>query len=80
MAKDMKNKNLPNRKKLLNSNWTAIKPVSKEKHFTVTEVELSEKDPQVILSIVLTAVMTKTSYKIDYQELADELKWQQGWK
>jgi tryptophan-rich hypothetical protein len=80
MAKDMKNKNLPNRKKLLNSNWTAIKPTNKEKHFTITKVEVSEKDPQIILFIVLTAVMTKTNYKTDYQALTDESKWQHGWK
>ena len=31
--------NALNPKKLLNSKWTSVNPVNKEKHFLVTEVE-----------------------------------------
>ena len=69
-----------NRKKLLNSKWTAIKPKNKEKHFTVTKVQLNEEDPQIIEYIVLTAVMTKKNYKLHLNDLQDHLIWTQGWK
>ena len=29
--------------KLLNSKWTAVNPVNKEKHFLVTEIALDEE-------------------------------------
>jgi tryptophan-rich hypothetical protein len=79
MAKDMKNKNQLNRKKLLKSNWTAVAPKNKEKHFTVSKVEISENDPQVILSVIVTAVLTSNSYKINYKDLNDGSIWTQGW-
>jgi tryptophan-rich hypothetical protein len=74
------NKNRPNRKKLLNTKWTAISPENKEKHFVVSKVNINEIDPQVIDSIVLTAVLTNKNYTIDYRELENELIWQQGWQ
>ncbi|WP_197469207.1 TIGR02450 family Trp-rich protein, partial [Oleiphilus sp. HI0125] len=30
-------------KKLLNSKWTAVRPLNKEKHFMVAEVEFDEE-------------------------------------
>ncbi len=32
-----------NPKKLLNSKWTAVKPVNKEKHFLITELKFDEE-------------------------------------
>jgi len=72
--------NLPNKKKLLNSKWTATNPERKEKHFTVTQVKLNEDDPQIVEFIVLTAVINSKNYKIDYKELTNHLNWIQGWK
>jgi len=69
-----------NRKKLLNSKWTALNPKNKEKHFTVTQVKLNEEDPQVIDFIILTAVFTNKSYQMNYKELGNELNWKKGWK
>jgi tryptophan-rich hypothetical protein len=80
MTKEMRNSNLPNRKKLLNSKWTAIKPEGKEKHFNVTRVKLDDDDDQIIEFIILTAVLTNKNYKIDYKDLKNELNWKQGWK
>ena len=68
-----------NHKKLLNTKWTAINPQNKEKHFIVTKVEVSENDPQKIISITMTACMTNKNYQKDYQELNDTNKWKQGW-
>ena len=72
--------NLPNRKKLLNSKWTATKPQKKEKHFTVTKVKLNEEDPQIIDYIVITSAFTSYSYQIDYKDLQNDEVWLQGWK
>lgn len=71
--------NQVNRKKILHSKWTAVRPQNKEKHFTVTHVELDKDDPQVIISITITAEFTNKNYKIDYRELKNSLKWKQGW-
>ncbi len=75
----MKNKNHPNKKKLLNSKWTAAEPKNKEKHFTVTEVKLNDNDPQIIDFIVLTAIFTGKTYQINHRQLENESSWKQGW-
>jgi tryptophan-rich hypothetical protein len=72
-------KNQPNRKKLLNSKWTAIDPKSKEKHFSITYVKVNDDDIQVIDHIILTAVLTGINYKMNYDDLKSELNWKQGW-
>ncbi len=79
MKNDIKKRNIPNKKKLLNSKWTAIKPENKEKHFNVTKVILSEDDEQVVFYIILTAILTSKDYKIFYRDLENEDKWMQGW-
>jgi tryptophan-rich hypothetical protein len=76
----MNKSNLPNRKKLLNSKWTAIKPDNKEKHFVVSYVKLNDDDNQIIEFVILTAVLTNKTYQIDYKELKNEKEWKQGWK
>lgn len=71
----MKNIN-PN--KLLNSKWTAVKPVNKEKHFVVTKVQLNRKDQ--VESCHMVAVMSHREYAVDWQELKQASHWVQGWK
>jgi len=65
-------------KKLLNSKWTAVTPIKKEKHFIITEVEYNEE--QVVIDCQIQAIMTKENTSIDWRELKDTTKWQQGWK
>ena len=67
-----------NPKKLLHSKWTAVKPVNKEKHFMVTEVEFDEEG--VVIHCLIEAVMSKRSEAIDWTVLKDRANWQQGWK
>lgn len=67
-----------NPKKLLNSKWTAIKPMKKEKHFIVSEVEFDEEDLVVFCSI--EAVMSKRSIQINWHDLEDDSSWLYGWK
>lgn len=67
-----------NPKKLLNSKWTAVTPRDKEKHFTVTEVDVDEEGSVIICCI--EAVMSQRGILIQWQELKESDKWLQGWK
>jgi tryptophan-rich hypothetical protein len=67
-----------NPKKLLHSKWTAVKPVNKEKHFMVSDIEFDEEGVVILCSI--EAVMTKRSSLIDWNELKNNQMWLQGWK
>lgn len=64
-------------KKLLNSKWTAVHPVNREKHFLVTEVDFD--DDGNVIHCVLQAVLSKRDLSIEWRELADAAKWKQGW-
>lgn len=64
-------------KKLLNSKWTAVTPVKREKHFLVTEVEFDEE--QNVVSCTLEAVLSKRPISIHWRELTDRIRWKQGW-
>ena len=70
--------NKVNSKKLRNSKWTALKPMNKEKHFLITEVEYDEEGN--VIECVLEAVMTKREQAIDWRDLSDDTVWAQGWK
>ncbi|WP_283711047.1 TIGR02450 family Trp-rich protein [Pseudoalteromonas prydzensis] len=65
-------------KKLLNSKWTAVTPVNKEKHFIITEMEFDEEG--AVLSCVIEAVMSKRQVAINWQDLKDRQRWLQGWQ
>ncbi|MDP4918791.1 MAG: TIGR02450 family Trp-rich protein [Haliea sp.] len=67
-----------NPSKLLNSKWTAVKPVDKEKHFIVSEVDFDEEG--VVVSCVIEAVMSKRATPLDWRVLKNEECWQHGWK
>ncbi|WP_370979448.1 TIGR02450 family Trp-rich protein [Agaribacterium sp. ZY112] len=64
-------------KKLHNSKWTALKPLKKEKHFLVTEVEFDEEG--AVIHCLIEAVISNRSYAIDWTDLKNETKWRQGW-
>ncbi len=67
-----------NPKKLLHSNWTAVSPVNKEKHFMVTELKFDEEGN--VIHCLLEAVLTNREMSIDWQELKNTANWRQGWK
>jgi tryptophan-rich hypothetical protein len=67
-----------NPKKLLNSKWTAVNPVKKEKHFLVTELEFDEEDE--VFHCLIEAVFSKRSEPIKWKELKNNENWLQGWK
>lgn len=67
-----------NPKKLLNSKWTAVNPVNKEKHFLVTEIEF-DKNGNVVHCLI-EAILSNRSEPIDWKQLKNQAIWQQGWK
>ncbi|MBS3796852.1 MULTISPECIES: TIGR02450 family Trp-rich protein [unclassified Pseudoalteromonas] len=64
--------------KLHHSKWTAVKPMNREKHFLVSEIEFDEEGS--VISCKLEAVLSKNEYFIDWTELKSQEKWLQGWK
>ena len=64
--------------KLHNSKWTAVKPLNREKHFLVSEIEFEEDG--TVLSCTIEAIISKNEYPIDWSELKNNEKWLQGWK
>ncbi|MBU3069834.1 TIGR02450 family Trp-rich protein [Aestuariicella sp. G3-2] len=64
--------------KLRNSKWTAVKPLNREKHFLVSEIEFDEEGSVVLCK--LEAVLSNKEYIIDWVELKDQDKWSHGWK
>ena len=69
-----------NPKKLLMSKWTAVKPVSKQKHFLVSKIILPDVPDQPIEFVEIEAVYTKKTKQIAWRELTDTDVWLQGWK
>ncbi|MBC7719579.1 MAG: TIGR02450 family Trp-rich protein [Chitinophagaceae bacterium] len=66
-------------KKLLLTKWTAVQPVSKNKHFLVSKVIQPEPPSVVIERIELEAVYSKAVIQLDWRLLRDETLWRQGW-
>ena len=70
--------NAINPKKLLNSKWTAVKPVNKEKHFLITELKLDEEGE--VVHCLIEAILSNRTEAIDWKELKNTDTWLQGWK
>ncbi|AZL86408.1 TIGR02450 family Trp-rich protein [Aliivibrio salmonicida] len=66
-----------NPKKLLNSKWTAVNPIKKEKHFLITEIEFEDNE---VTHCLIEAVITKRAESLDWKELKDQENWLSGWK
>ncbi|WML89648.1 TIGR02450 family Trp-rich protein [Thiothrix lacustris] len=67
-----------NPKKLLNSKWTAVTPLNREKHFLITELDFDEEEE--VIHCLIEAIISKRSEPIEWQELKNDEKWLQGWK
>ena len=64
--------------KLLNSKWTAVRPVDRQRHFIVTGVIRSD-DGQVT-ACEIEAVLTRKVSELDWRELKDSSRWVMGWE
>ena len=75
--------NLPmnqvHQKKLLLTKWTAVQPVSKEKHFLVLNVVQPEPPDTKVELVDLEAVHSKSVRRIAWRDLRDQTYWRQGW-
>ncbi len=65
-------------KQLLNSKWTAVKSINKQKHFLVTDVEYDEDG--VVTKCEIQAIINKEVSLINWRDLANKDVWLQGWK
>jgi len=54
--------------------------VNKEKHFVVIKVLKNEKEPQIVDSVTLEAILTRKSIIMDPKDLKDSNTWLEGWK
>jgi tryptophan-rich hypothetical protein len=70
--------NKVNPKALINSKWTKVNVVNKEKHFMITKVEFDED--KKVTDCIIEAVMTHNEYAIDWRDLKIVEKWRMGWK
>ncbi|MBB1273086.1 MULTISPECIES: TIGR02450 family Trp-rich protein [Psychromonas] len=67
-----------NPQKLLNSKWTAVKPLNKEKHFLITDVDFDEQGN--VIFCLLEAIISHREAEISWRDLQDSECWLQGWK
>ena len=67
-----------NPNKLLNSKWTAVQPVNKQRHFIVTTV--IQSDDGLVTACEIEAVLTRKVSELDWRELKDSSRWIMGWK
>ena len=67
-------------KKLLLSKWTAVQPITKQKHFLVSKVILPEPPDEKIEFVEIEAVLTKKVTVIAWRDLTNSELWIQGWQ
>ncbi len=68
-----------NPKKLHLTNWTAVKPVSKQKHFLVSKVIKPELPNEPVEFVEIESVFSKASQVIPWRDLQNDDVWLQGW-
>ena len=68
-----------NPKKLLLTKWTAVKPLTKQKHFLVSRVIQPDLPTDPVVSVEIEAVFSKATQVIAWRELQNDGVWQQGW-
>jgi len=65
-------------KTLLMSKWTAVQPVSENKHFLVSRVIPPETRDEKVEGIEMEAVFSKKGTRIHWRQLQDETLWRRG--
>tara|TARA_B110001469_G_scaffold24209_1_gene24853 strand:+ start:524 stop:739 length:216 start_codon:yes stop_codon:yes gene_type:complete len=65
-------------KALLNSKWTKVDVLNKEKHFVITKVLIDEN--QTITQCIIEAVISHNEYEINWRDLKNSLCWKVGWQ
>ncbi|GAA0822956.1 TIGR02450 family Trp-rich protein [Colwellia sp. D2M02] len=65
-------------KSLLNSKWTKVEVINKEKHFIITAVEFDEE--QRVSECIIEAVINNNEYSINWRDLKNPQLWKIGWQ
>ena len=73
------NISIVNPKKLLNSKWSAVTPVNKEKHFIVTQIIATANPLLPLTHIEIEAVFSRRKLIMPWQELCDVDVFPCGW-
>ena len=66
-------------KKLLNTKWTAVHPVNKEKHFLVLKVIDPALTGGRIEQVEIEAIYSRRVKLIPWIQLLDAAVWKRGW-
>jgi len=66
-------------KKLLNTKWTAVLPVNKEKHFIFTRVIDPDSPDEQVERLEIEAVYSRCIKSIAWEELRNTKIWKRGW-
>jgi tryptophan-rich hypothetical protein len=64
---------------LLLTQWTAVQPVAKLKHFWVSRVIKPEQLTDPMVSVAIEAIFSKATQVIAWRELQGDGIWRQGW-
>lgn len=65
-------------KKLLHSKWTCLRPLNRERHFIIIDVDYDENG--IVIQCVIEALINNRQCEIDWRELNDASVWQAGWR
>ena len=63
---------------LLNSKWTAVKPIDRARHFELKALE-GEAIQNAQVVCLMRCVVTRSLIHVCLNELLDEDKWRKGW-
>ena len=67
-----------NPKKLLLTEWTAVTPLAKQKHFLVSRVIKPELPTEPIELVEIESVFSQATQVIPWRDLQNEGVWRQG--
>jgi tryptophan-rich hypothetical protein len=68
-----------NAKKLLNSKWTAVLSMNKQKHFIISQIIAADLPNTAIEFIELEALYSQRKQILSWQSLSNQQVWKQGW-
>jgi tryptophan-rich hypothetical protein len=68
-----------NPKKLLLTKWTAVSPLSKQKHFLVSRVIEPALPTDPVELVEIESIFSKATQLIRWRDLQNDEVWRQGW-
>jgi len=68
-----------NPNKLLLTKWTAVSPLSKQKHFLVSRVIEPALPTDPVELVEIESIFSKATQLIRWRDLQNDEVWRQGW-